>query len=182
MSSLRPSDRRRRQRRVVAVAVTVGALAVAALIAIFAASLFAGDRPEEEVAQRFLASLYEGDGAAAYVETAPSYRRYVFEDDLDRLADVLSAAAGPDATLEIVGSARDTPATALVGYRGAGNGPFRGAVSLVELDDRWWVIDVSFRFPEAPDDVQARLEDVLRQLNAGIAERADDQVQPEPGG
>lgn len=173
-----PPPRPRSHRFAATVAVAVGAVSLVAALAVAGVTLWGGARPEEDVAVAFLDAVVAGDGEAAYALTTPGYRTLVTSRDVDALVAQIAAVAGPDATIEILGSER-TPGTAypesLVGYHAAtAVGRMEGVVTLVqrEADLPWEVRDLSFRFPEADAAATADLEALTRQLNEQLSERA----------
>ncbi|MBW3661555.1 MAG: hypothetical protein KY469_00525 [Actinobacteria bacterium] len=174
--ALRP-PRPRRARRLVRVALATGAATLVAVVAVIAFSLTRGPRPEEQVAERFLTALLQGEGGAAYALTTPEYRAVVFERDLDAIADALADVAGTGAALTILGSERTVPEPvtpeSLVGYQAITDvGRIEGVVTLEQQpDDGWAVREVSHRFPGAdPEDV-AEVQELLRRLNQQVTQR-----------
>ena len=174
--ALRP-PRPRRPRRIVQVALVTGAVTVVAVVTVIALSLTRGPRPEEQVAESFVAALLEGEGETAYALTTSRYRAVVFERDLDAIADALAEVAGPDAELTILGSERTipepVPPESLVGYQAATEvGLLEGVVTLEQQDDDGWAVrEVSHRFPDADPGAVAAVQELLRRLNQQIAER-----------
>lgn len=168
-------------------ALTAGAATLVALAVVVAVVLVGPDRPEEDVAERFLDAMLAGDGVAAYALTAPDYQTVVLTSDLAALADALHAVVGDAATVEVLGSERAPggPGVAsLVGYRGTTvAGRIEGVVTVVRLSDDtpFLVRDLSYRFPEATEAELAELDALTRQLNDAVADRLSRRTVPTPG-
>lgn len=179
-----PPPRRRNHRRLVVVALASGVVAVLVLVVVVASTLVRGERPEETVADEFLAAVFAGDGATAYRLTTPSYRAVVFEGELGRIADELLEVVGPDTSIEILGSERTVPTPvppeSLVGYQAAtAIGTVEGVVTLFELaPGEWSVLGVSHRFPDADPEQVKTIRELLRSLNEQVGSRLDCQVDP----
>ncbi len=160
------------------VATVAGVVSLVALTVVVLVTLTGADRPEEPVAERFVADLFAGDAEAAYAVTAPDYRALVHPGDLAALAGVLRDLVGEGASVEVLGSERSggaPPLSSLVGYRGStAVGRVEGVVSVVQLrpDGPFLVRDVSYRFPEATDAQLAELSELTRRLNEAVADRA----------
>lgn len=181
-----PPPRPRSHRRAVTVALGAGAVSFVAVLVVIAVTLWGGARPEEDVADAFLAAVVAGDGATAYDLTTPGYRTLVTVTDLDALADAIAAVAGEGVEVRILGSER-TPGTAypesLVGYRAdTANGVLEGVVALAQRTDDlpWEVRDLSFRFPDADPAATADLRELTTRLNAQLRDRADALTTPAP--
>lgn len=157
-------------------AVVVAVLAVVAAAAVFAWSFVGGDRPEEDAARDFLTAFFGGQGGDAYDHTTSGYRSVVLRGELSALSDELAAVAGDDVTLTILGSERtpgSRPPESLVGYTArTAVGRAEGVVTLFEVDGRWRVADVGYRFPEASADQLEELRNLTRRLNEQLGERA----------
>lgn len=157
-------------------AITFGVVGLVTMLVIIGAEIIKGDRPEEEVATRFLEALYDGRGGQVYELTTPGYQTIVFRDDLDALSRTLASTVG-DVDIDVLGSER-TPGTdppdSYVGYKGTSDiGTVEGVMVLVELDDgQWFVRDVSYRFPDATEAQIAELLELTETLNEQFAERA----------
>lgn len=161
--------------RVARYAIVIAVLAVVAAASVFAYSFLGGDRPEEDVARRFLTAFFAGDGGAAYGLTTSVYRSVVFREDLVVLADELVELAGDDVDITILGSERtpgSQPPESLVGYTArTAAGPAQGVVTLFEVDGTWRVADVGYEFTEAPPSQLQDLRTLTRQLNEQLEER-----------
>lgn len=161
--------------RVARYAVIVAVLAALAAAAVFVSSYLGGDRPEEDVARRFLSALYDGRGGTAYDLTTPGYRSVVLREELALLADELRAVAGDDVEISILGSERtpgSRPLESLVGYSArTAVGAAEGVVTLFEVEGEWGVADVGFDFTEAEGEQLEDLRTLTRQLNDQIEER-----------
>lgn len=177
---------RRRSRSLVIAALTAGAVTLVALAVVVTTVLVGPDRPEEDTAERFLAAMLAGDGAAAYALTAPDYRTVVLVSDLEALADALRDVVGDAPTVELLGSERSPDGrgvVSLVGYRGStAAGRVEGVVTAVRAADDapFLVRDLSYRFPEAPRGALADLDALTRQLNEAVADRVSRLTVPTP--
>lgn len=175
--------------RVARYAVVLGVLAVLAAAAVITWSYVGGDRPEEDVARRFLTAFFAGDGDRAYDLTTPGYRSVVFREELVVLADEVAGVAGDEVALTILGSERtpgSEPPESLVGYTArTAVGRAEGVVTLFEADGEWRVADVGYGFPEASAQQLDGLRDLTRRLNEQLEERVGNRYQvpvPAPSG
>lgn len=108
--------------------------------------------------------------------TTTAYRSIVFPGEHRALIRTIASLTGREPDLQILGSERSPgsqPLESLVGYKAdTATGPLEGVVTLRELDDGWVVSDYSYRFTDPPPGATAELEDLSRQLNAQLVERA----------
>ncbi len=126
--------------------VLAGLLAVGAVV-VGGAVVFVNEATEDaqRVADRFVAAVDRGDGAAAYALTAPAFREATTEAQLSGLVDQLAPLAdgGAKVTGKSINAGTDSGKIAVLvyGLRATGGGSLSFKVQLREEDDRWQVMN-----------------------------------------
>lgn len=155
-----------------AISATAAAVVVVILVVVVVRLLNPTAAEERRVAAAYLEAVYAGDAASARAEMTVTVRSMVTVDDLGDLVDVLAEAAGPGIVIEIVGAAPAAEDVTVVGYRGTGGAnDVEGVVTLVRSQDVWGVQEASYRLPDAPEELRARIRAVTDELNERVADR-----------